>query len=314
MKSTAKAHPIQGIIKYHGYKGQDRIPYHDSISVCTAPARSVTTVEFGYNEDSCIVDDVELGGKGKKRVVKILDKIRGLSGITDGARVVSENIVQSGVGLGSSSSGFAALALAGCKAAEVSLDLEEISGIARLGASSAARSITGGFSLLDCDTGRSRRLEDGFEDLRFIGCLIDKTTETDKAHKEAPNSPFFDSRVKYIKDIVQKAENSIHKGDFDKSFSLAEKDSLSLLAVTMTGPKGWVYWGPETIKLLNLARELRSEEDIPVYFSADTGASAYLNTTKEYSDVVKNKVEDLGIQTETWGLGGEARLIDNHLF
>lgn len=313
MKLTAKAHPIQGIVKYHGYK-ENRIPYHDSISVCTAPSRSITTVEFGYKEDSCTVDGSEIKDKGKRRVVNILDKIREISGEESGAKVASKNMVRSGVGLGSSSSGFAALALAGSKAAGLSLDLEEISEIARLGASSAARSVTGGFSLLDSDTGKSRRLDDGFEDLRCIGCLIEKETKTDEAHKEAPKSPFFDSRINHINKIIDEAKYSINKGNFEGVFSLAEKDSLSLLAVTMTGPSGWVYWEPKTLEILHLARDLRSK-GIPVYFSADTGASSYLNTTKKYSKKVSEEIEKkLNIETEIWKKGGKAEIIDDHLF
>ena len=47
MKATAKAHPIQGLIKYHGMRDEElRLPYHDSISVCTAPSHTKTTAEF----------------------------------------------------------------------------------------------------------------------------------------------------------------------------------------------------------------------------------------------------------------------------
>ena len=36
MKATAKAHPIQGLVKYHGMRDEElRHPYHDSISLCT---------------------------------------------------------------------------------------------------------------------------------------------------------------------------------------------------------------------------------------------------------------------------------------
>src|SRR5207244_2584247 len=39
MKATAVAHPIQGLIKYHGLADPVlRLPFHDSISVCTARA------------------------------------------------------------------------------------------------------------------------------------------------------------------------------------------------------------------------------------------------------------------------------------
>ena len=47
MKATAVAHPIQGLIKYHGLADPIlRLPFHDSISVCTAPMTTRTTVEF----------------------------------------------------------------------------------------------------------------------------------------------------------------------------------------------------------------------------------------------------------------------------
>ncbi|MFB6197701.1 MAG: diphosphomevalonate decarboxylase, partial [Halobacteriaceae archaeon] len=37
MKATARAHPIQGLVKYHGMRDVERrLPYHDSISVCTS--------------------------------------------------------------------------------------------------------------------------------------------------------------------------------------------------------------------------------------------------------------------------------------
>ena len=47
LKATAIAHPIQGLIKYHGLKDPRlRIPYHDSISVCANAMYTKTTVEF----------------------------------------------------------------------------------------------------------------------------------------------------------------------------------------------------------------------------------------------------------------------------
>jgi len=62
MKGSAIAHPIQGLIKYHGLRDETlRIPFHDSISVATAPTASHTTVEFGsFVRDSAAVDGKEL--------------------------------------------------------------------------------------------------------------------------------------------------------------------------------------------------------------------------------------------------------------
>ncbi|MDY6764747.1 MAG: phosphomevalonate decarboxylase MvaD [Halobacteria archaeon] len=319
MKATARAHPIQGLIKYHGLREKSlRIPYHDSISVCTAPSSTVTTVEFGHETDTCVVNGEEIDETGYERVVKILDRVRELSDIETGARVESENNFPSNVGLGASSSAFAALALAATEGAGLDLSLREVSAIARRGATSASRSVTGGFSHLrtsmmdeEC---ASERIEDGFDDdIRIVVGLVPAFKHTARAHEEASESHLFEGRLAYVHGALAEMRKAIHDGDFHQTFSLAESDSLSLLAVTMTGPENWVYWQPETIELLNTVRELR-EEGVSVYFSTDTGATAYLNTTSEYVDRVADEVEALGIEPRKWEVGGPAEVVEDDLF
>ncbi len=319
-KATAIAHPIQGLIKYHGLRDDElRIPYHDSISVCTAPSSTKTTVEFGHDDDTVIVDGDEIDDSGYERASKILDKVREISDVSSGARVESENTFPSNVGLGASSSGFGALSVAAVRAAGLDLSLEEISAIARRGATSATRSVTGGFSHLrtsmvdeEC---ASERIQTGFDedDLRIVVGLVPEFKHTARAHDEAAESHLFESRLAYIHGAVAEMRKSLRDGDFDETFSSAESDSLSLLAVTMTGPENWIYWQPETLELLELARDLR-DDGVPVYFSTDTGATAYLNTTKEHADRVADEVEDLGVESRIWKVGGSARTVDDHLF
>ncbi len=69
MKATAVAHPIQGLIKYHGLKDAvQRIPFHDSISVCAEALETVSSVEF----DESLSDDVLNSEPGVKRRVRVL--------------------------------------------------------------------------------------------------------------------------------------------------------------------------------------------------------------------------------------------------
>jgi phosphomevalonate decarboxylase len=49
---------------------------------------------------------------------------------------------------------------------------------------------------------------------------------------------------------------------------------------------------------------------VPVYFSVDTGASVYVNTTAEYVDRVESVVGDCGVDTRVWEVGGPARILD----
>lgn len=317
MKATAKAHPIQGLVKYHGMRDERRrLPYHDSISVCTAPSHTKTTVAFDdeLDADVYVVDGEEIDGHAADRVRSVVDRVRELADLDARVRLESENSFRSNVGLGSSSSGFAAAAMALAEAADLSLSRPEISTIARLGSSSAARAVTGGFSDLhaglndhDC---RSERLESPLEDdVRIVAALVPSYKETEHAHREAADSHMFEARLAHIHGQLAEMRDALREGSFERVFSLAEHDSLSLAATTMTGPAGWVYWKPKTIEIFDVVRALR-EEGVPVYFSTDTGASVYVNTTAAHVDEVEAAVAETGVETHQWRVGGPARVLD----
>ena len=319
MKATARAHPIQGLVKYHGMRDEElRLPYHDSISLCTAPSASTTTVEFGtVEEDVVVIDGEAVDGRGLERVLSVVDHVRDLAGIDDPVRFESESNFPTNIGFGSSSSGFAAAAVAACEAAGLDLTHEEMSAIARRGSSSAARAVTGAFSHLrtglndeDCRSERIPVPDEFEEDLRIVACEIPAFKHTEEAHREAADSHMFEARLAHIHGQIAEMRDGLRRADFDDVYGLAEEDSLSLAATTMTGPAAWVYWKPETLEVFETVRELRETENVPVYFSVDTGASVYLNTTRDYVDVVEEAIDDLGIDTRVWRLGGPARVLD----
>jgi phosphomevalonate decarboxylase len=317
MKATAKAHPIQGLVKYHGMRDPElRLPYHDSISVCTAPSHTRTTVTFDpdADEDRYRIDGDDVAGRGAERIAHVVNHVRALAGIDHRARVESENSFPSNVGFGSSSSGFAALAMAACEAAGLEMTRPEISTVARRGSSSAARAVTGAFSHLyaglNDDDCRSERIESDLEsELRIVTGLVPSYKETEQAHAEAADSHMFQARMAHIHGQIAEMRDGLREGEFDRVFELAEHDSLSLAATTMTGPAGWVYWQPRTIAIFNAVRELR-KEGTPVYFSTDTGASVYVNTTEEHVEMVEAAVADCGVDTEVWEVGGPARVLE----
>lgn len=319
MKSSAIAHPIQGLIKYHGLKDEIlRIPYHDSISVATSPTASHTTVEFGgFRTDTASVDGKRLRGREMERVLAVMNEVRRRSGVRKKFKMASENNFPSNVGLGASASGFAALARAACDAADLHLSLEEISVIARRGAGSATRSVTGAFS----------RWRAGFEDeesyayqlasedfqMGIVVALIPAFKYTENAHKAVLTSPFFYSRLAFVHGALSEMENAIKKRDIRRIGALAERDSLILHGITMTSVDEMLLWMPETLKVILEVRRMRTE-GLPTYFSIDTGATVYVNTEPKHVKKVEKRIRALGIKTITCGVGGSAKLTDQHLF
>ena len=315
MKATAKAHPIQGLVKYHGMRDeQRRMPYHDSISVSTAPSHTRTTVEFDpeLDADHYVIDGETVEGRGAERIDSVVEYVRELADIDHYVRFESENDFPTNIGFGSSSSGFAAAATALVEAAGLDMTHPEISTVARRGSASAARAVTGAFSHLktgvndrDC---RSERIETDLEDdLRIVAGMVPSYKETEAAHKEAADSHMFQARMAHIHGQIAEMRDALRSAAFDRAFELAEHDSLSLAATTMTGPSGWVYWQPRTIAVFNAVRALR-EEGTPAYFSVDTGASVYVNTTADHVDEVEAAVADCGVETDVWEVGGPAEI------
>jgi phosphomevalonate decarboxylase len=318
MKATAMAHPIQGLVKYHGMRDPElRLPYHDSISVCTAPSHSKTTAAFDpdRSDDDYVVDGERVHGRSAERIRAVVDEVRDRAGFDHRVRFESANNFPTNIGFGSSSSGFAAAATALCEAAGLDLSRPEISTVARRGSASSARAVTGAFSHLrtgmndrDC---RSERIETDLEDdLRIVAAEVPAFKRTEEAHAEAADSHMFQARKAHIQRQISDVRDALHRGDFRDAFELAEHDSLSLAATTMTGPSGWVYWQPETLEVFERVRDLRRDEDVPVYFSTDTGASVYVNTTVDHVDRVESAVSDLGVPTRVWEVGGPARVLD----
>ena len=317
MKATARAHPIQGLLKYHGLRDAEaRHPYHDSISLCTAPSHTRTTVAFDSDlaADEYVIDGETVEGRGRERVAGLVDHVRGVADLDTPVRLESENDFPTNVGLGSSSSGFAAAAVALCDAAELDRSHEEVSAIARRGSSSAARAVTGGFSHLyaglndeDCRSERIRTtLEDG---IKVVVGLVPAYKETEDAHREAATSHMFDARLAHVHSELAELRDALHEDDFERTFALAERDSLSLAATTMTGPDAWIYWRPETLEIFRVVRELR-EDGVLAYFSVDTGASVYINVRNGHEERVEAAVSALGIETRVWEVGGPAEVLD----
>src|SRR6266511_2596980 len=146
--ATAQANPNLAFIKYWGNRDNTlRIPVNGSISMNLDGLYTRTMVSFqpSLPFDELIINGHEVMGAGLDRISYVLDIIRGMANIHERAEVMSENNFPSGAGIASSASAFAALALAGSKAAGLHLSEPELSRLARRGSGSAARSIPSGF-------------------------------------------------------------------------------------------------------------------------------------------------------------------------
>jgi len=320
-KSSAIAYPIQGLIKYHGLKDEKlRIPFNDSISVCVAPFRTHTTIEFSnqFQQDSVEIDGKIVSGREHERVLDVVNRVREVAKVSLSFQMKSVNNFPSNIGLGASSSGFAALAKSAADALSLNLSLKDLSRIARIGAGSASRAVTGGFSYWaggDSDETSFSYLLASIDDvpLGIIVVFIEAYKQTENAHKEVVTSPFHLPRIEYVGNALNQMVQAIQNKDVEKIGWLAEYDTLNLHAVTMTGENASIHWRPETVRLMLEIRKMRNE-GLPVFFSIDTGATVYVNTYQNLSEEIENRLRSLGFRTQIGSVGGSVETINEHLF
>ncbi|MDH5437891.1 MAG: diphosphomevalonate decarboxylase [Candidatus Bathyarchaeota archaeon] len=321
MKATSIAHPIQGLIKYHGLKDSRlRIPFHDSISVCVNALHTTTTVEAteSLREDSVIINGKRAVSAELERVEVILNKLRSVAGYSGHFKVVSQNSITHGKGLGFSASGFAALGTAACAALGFNIDYIVLSELVRLGAGSATRSLAGSFAIWYANkNGKSyaeQIVKPGYVDLGIVIVPTSSSVRTDEAHNEVLSSPLFKARLKYVAGMIRAMEKAVKTGDVATIGRLAEEDSLNLHAITMTGKAHMVLWEPETIRVIKEVQRMQNE-GVPAWYSMDTGPSVFVNTFTDYVETVADRLRGLGCSNViTSKVGGKPFLSSKHLF
>lgn len=319
-KASAIAYPIQGLVKYHGLKDPvRRIPFHDSISVCTGPIHTHTTFEVHDGDGNhAIIDGEVVTGRALQRITAVVDAIREHTSDDRPWRMESRNDFPQFVGLGSSSSGFAALTVAAAQAYGFEANLERLSEFARLGAGSACRSVTGGVSKWVNEGARSfsRQIADeNALDWRIVVPLVEHLEPTEGVHDEVLTSPLFDARVETIQSSCERLEAGLQAKDLSEVGATAEADTLNLHAITMTGESGHLTWQPTTVAVMRTVKQLRAD-GVPVWFSIDTGATAYLNTDAAHEAQVAEAVGGIDGVAQVIHLkpAGPAKLVDDHLF
>ncbi len=321
-KATAVAYAIQGLVKYHGLKdSKRRIPFHDSISVCVEQLTTRATIEFSsqYQQDTAEINGRSATNAEASRVSAVVSPLKFLAKTKGHFKLSSKNNLPQGKGLGFSASAFASIAQASSKALGLDMEPERLSEIARLGAGSASRSLVGGFSIWYANKkGRSYAEQlPTSENLNLAMAIvpIPSQVRTDSAHEESVTSPFFSSRLKEVRKILPKMKRAIKSGSVDEVGKLAEADSLSLHAITMTGRNGLVLMSQETLSVIRGILSMRETDHMPVWYSLDTGPSVFVNTHADHIDkVCENIRKYTNFQVLRSGVGGPAHTIGEHLF
>ncbi len=328
MKATAIAPSNIAFTKYWGKhvdptKEALRIPRNSSISMCLSNLLTTTTVEFSdqFSTDTFILNgEVEDGENA--RALKHIDRIRALAQTDVRVRIESNNNFPKGTGLSSSASGFAALTVAGAKAAGMDLSEKELSILARQGSGSAARSIPSGFVEWHAgETGEESFAETIFPDdhwaIADVVAIVSegkKEIGTTEGMKSVKENPFIDLRITRMRQKNAALKQLMVDKNFAVFGDLIEQEALELHALMLSS--GLIYLQPGTLQIMRLCKYQWRPQGLSVYFTINTGQDIHLICEEKNIEAVQEKLKKLDIVRSVIvnrpSVG--TRLMNEHLF
>jgi len=301
MTITAIAHPNIALVKYWGKRDIEfNLPSVSSISMTLSQFCTKTSVEWGTKEDQFILNgDIQTAGSAQK-VFHFLDRI---NLARPPCVVVSQNNFPTAAGLASSSSAFAALALAGTAAAGLSYTKTELSVLARQGSGSASRSIWGGWVRwnkgMQKDGSDSHGIPiapiDHWEVCMIIAVVSAQkksTSSTIGMQQSANTSPFYGQWVETAEDDVQNAEKALQARDIHTLGEAMEHSTIKMHATMMTTRPSIRYWKPKSLALIELVESLRTQ-GFSCYQTMDAGPNVKILCPKEEAHAIAKHVQKI---------------------
>ncbi|HYR95613.1 MAG TPA: diphosphomevalonate decarboxylase [Candidatus Binatus sp.] len=268
--TTARANVNLALVKYWGKRDAAlNLPATGSISLTLDGLAVDARVAFGAGEaDRLEIEGEPASGDEAVRIARFLDLVRETAGRRERALVSTRATVPRGIGLASSAAAFAALALAGSRAAGLELDPTALSALARRGSGSAARSIFGGF----VEWRRGER-DDGRDsvaqplappehwDVRVVVAVTStapKSVSSRAGMERAATSPLYPAWVAGAEADLREARAAILARDLEKLGLVAEHSALKMHAVGLGARPPLLYWVGATVECLRRVWELRA--------------------------------------------------------
>jgi diphosphomevalonate decarboxylase len=316
---TARACANIALVKYWGKRDAAlNLPATGSLSLTLAALATQTTVTF---DAALAADELELDGFAARfadtaRASKFLDLVRTQAGISTRARVISKNEFPTASGLASSASGYAALALAASQAAGLALSPRELSILARRGSGSAARSIYGGFVVMNCGDAS----EDAFAEplasplvdkVRMVIAIVGGGTPKQHGSRDAMDhtaatSPYYPAWVELVPKDLAAARAALASGDLEALGTVAEANALAMHASAMAARPGVVYFQPATLAVQAEVRGLRAC-GVAAWATMDAGPHVKVLTTEEDAPTIAMRVKEIeGVTAVTITAAGGA--------
>jgi len=318
--AVCTASPSLALLKYWGKRGgRKNLPATPSLAVSLEALKTTTRVRIA-DRDEVIVD-----GKlqDPERYAPFFAEARRLLGVEIRFHAESVNTFPAAAGLASSSSGFAALALACATLAAspaggaparrraAAPSPARLSALARLGSASAARALFGGFVLLPAGGRFARQLApaDHWPELRILVAVVAEEAKELSSRvameRTKMTSPYYRPWVRSAAAELPEAVEALMRRDLERLGGAMRRSYFRMFASMLACDPPILYWAPESLALIRACERLRAE-GIGAWETMDAGPQVKVLCLAHELPRVRQRLEALGVRLIESRVGGPA--------
>lgn len=315
---TAIAHPNIAVVKYWGKRQVAlNLPAVPSLSVTLDRFQTETSVTWGIDApaDEIVLNGEEADDKTRSRVSGLLDLV---APGRPRCRVTSVNNFPTAAGLASSSSAFAALALAADNAAGTHRDKAQLSALARQGSGSACRSLWGGWVEWRLGTLPSGADSHGLPlaprdhwDVSVVVAIVSagpkKTGSRAGMKRTQQTCPYYDAWVQTAPADVDEGRAAILARDLPRLGAVMEQSTLKMHATMLTTTPTIRYWQPGTLAAVQVVESLRAK-GVGAWYTMDAGPNVKVLCETADAQTVATALAAAVDRIEVLSVGGDPQV------
>ena len=301
--ATVQTHANISLIKYWGKRDEQLfLPTKNSLCIALSELTTTTTIAYAPGTEDTVSFNWQAAPEiSRTNIIAFMNFFRQRYGVQRHFALQTHNNFATAAGLASSSSGFAALAMALSSLCKLDLPRNEISILARHGSGSACRSVVGGFMVwhkgekTDGTDSYAEQIfpETHWPEFRILVVVIRNDAKNVSSRKgmtiTTNTSPSYQSWLEKSEVRYRTIIGAIKNKKFDEVGTIAEADWKDMEQTMLDSSPILDYWTSASRAVMKEVQSLRLA-GIPCYFTTEAGPNIKIICLDDVAEKIKTQL------------------------